>query len=728
MRSSPRQKAVKKNTPFSSNQTKTPIYIMKRKMKCLIGLLAFFLSCTGLAAQTFDENGFGTDDGGNTIYQPATLNGDNAYEIGNAGQLFWFAGLVNGTLDGVAQNKAANAVLTTDIDMSGVTGWLPIAGKNNYAITHGESDSNLGYLGVFDGQGHVISNLTFEAKGFGNRYTYGLFGSVAGEIRRVGVDNFTCTTTDEDWQRVGALAGMLEPGAKMTGCFAMNITINLPQLNAVGSLVGGNYGGKIEGCYTYNCTGYTANQQGGELVGANDTSNNLYPGLIKHCAVQSGLPAGTDFPGQQTDNLCNLTTEQLASGEVCWLLNGKAAGETWRQNLGGETADARPVLNQEHAKVYGSYDALGSETYSNDANKVFASIPTLADGAYQIANDSELRWFAGLVNGTLDGVAQNTAANAVITDDIDLNPGITFSLSERVAGGTPMEWTPMGSESQPYTGTFDGQSHTIKGMAFTTTQNNSGFFGYLGEGADVKHFTMDNFLIQAENVERIGAIAGYAQAATLTDILVTGEGGILCTPAKTASRIGGLVGRAQRITIGNCQNDCDIIGNGGFYVGGIIGETRNHSQITNCANYGSLSNVGQYCGGITPMLSSHCSIADCVNEGHITDVKGGNCGGVVGVLEYSSTMTRCQNKGNINQVAELAGGVVGVLRGAENTGDAGSEITYCVNSGNISTQKDAGGLVALLLRGAQVSYSINLGNVSGASNSSDCIGGGRRKA
>ena len=104
---------------------------MKRKMKCLIGLLAFFLSCTGLAAQTFDENGFGTDDGGNTIYQPATLNGDNAYEIGNAGQLFWFARLVNGTLDGVAQNKAANAVLTADIDMSGVTGWLPIAGKNN---------------------------------------------------------------------------------------------------------------------------------------------------------------------------------------------------------------------------------------------------------------------------------------------------------------------------------------------------------------------------------------------------------------------------------------------------------------------------------------------------------------------------------------------------------------------------------------------------------------------
>ena len=989
-------------------------------MKCLIGLLAFFLSCTGLAAQTFDEKGFGTDEGGNTIYQPATLNGDNAYEIGNAGQLFWFAGLVNGTLDGVAQNKAANAVLTADIDMSGVTGWLPIGQCTFNDFENGVEDLN-SYNGVFDGKGHVISNLPIDfpdEKFRDERSSFGLFGGIAGTVRNLGLEHVSLINQKGAWHHIGALAGMVITGGLVEYCYADDVTIDNLMTNA-GGFVGGNYNGTIKDSYVGKCELNIL--RGSEFVGSNRDEWSTFHGTLIRCASSGTLTNHTRVSDiEPVDCYTDLTTEQFASGEVCWLLNGKAAGEGWRQNIGGETADAHPVLNQEHAKVYacysttcpdaapedtyiiytntetdlelpgnhpyvngicshcqalepatqaedgwyevsnagqlywfaglvngtldgvaqaknvnmrltadivvnsetmdadaapahrwiqiqgqngiidgqyhtisglhctndlsygrvglvydmqgtirnlgivnsyfgtgqsdagslvgcasgallvencfstaivkggvwtgglggqstnvtfqncyfaghttrwsnvgggfgiygcgtatvincyykeggsvqvgehdtsgptsaadflsgkvayalgfrqnlsgeevdenpvldrshaevyGSYNALGAETYSNDANKVFASIPTLTDGAYQIANASELRWFAGLVNGTLDGVPQNTAANAVITDDIDLNPGITFSLSEGVAGGTPMEWTPMGSESQPYTGTFDGQSHTIKGMAFTTTKNNSGFFGYLGEGADVKHFTMDNFLIQAENVEHIGAIAGYAQAATLTDIIVTGEGGILCTPTKTAYRIGGLVGRAQRITIGNCQNDCDIIGNGGFYLGGIIGETRVHSQITNCANYGSLSNVGEYCGGITPMLSSHCSIADCVNEGNITDVKGGNCGGVVGVLEYSSTMTRCQNKGNINQVAKQAGGVVGVLRGAENTGDAGSEITYCVNSGNISIQNDAGGLVAQLLRGAQVSYSINLGNVSGASNSSDCIGG-----
>ena len=43
---------------------------------------------------------------------------DDVYEIGNAGQLFWFAGLVNGTLDGVKQNKLANAVLTANITVN----------------------------------------------------------------------------------------------------------------------------------------------------------------------------------------------------------------------------------------------------------------------------------------------------------------------------------------------------------------------------------------------------------------------------------------------------------------------------------------------------------------------------------------------------------------------------------------------------------------------------------
>ena len=76
---------------------------------------------------TFNSNGFGNCPKCNaTVYQPAVETTDKydidddstkdiVYEISNAGQLYWFAGLVNGTLDGVEQNTLANAILTANI-------------------------------------------------------------------------------------------------------------------------------------------------------------------------------------------------------------------------------------------------------------------------------------------------------------------------------------------------------------------------------------------------------------------------------------------------------------------------------------------------------------------------------------------------------------------------------------------------------------------------------------
>ena len=88
----------------------------------------------------FDNNGFCTDCG---IYQPATLNG-GVYEISNAGQLFWFASLVNGDSTHAefdAQNTGANAVLVKDINLESRE-WSPI----------------MNFVGTFDGDNHTISN------------------------------------------------------------------------------------------------------------------------------------------------------------------------------------------------------------------------------------------------------------------------------------------------------------------------------------------------------------------------------------------------------------------------------------------------------------------------------------------------------------------------------------------------------------------------------------------
>ena len=114
------------------------------------------------------------------------------------------------------------------------------------------------------------------------------------------------------------------------------------------------------------------------------------------------------------------------------------------------------------------------------------SKPANGDGTssnpYQISNAAELYWFAELVNGNLtDGTDQNVAACAKLTENITvnsnvLNPDGTLNTAN---AGSFTAWTPMGSQFSPYTGTFNGDNHTISGLYFNDSgKDYVGLFGY----------------------------------------------------------------------------------------------------------------------------------------------------------------------------------------------------------------------------------------------------------
>ena len=197
------------------------------------------------------KNGFCTDDGCDA-YEPAVLttgkydidaNGeitdsDEAYEIGNAGQLYWFAGLVNGTLtDGTAQNLKANAVLTADITVNedlltsintdkdgNVTNgtsfriWLPIGKINS------DNGERMLYAGIFDGKEHSISGLyanlydvPVEDPGnvYINKNCAGLFGLYAGVTRNLRIlDSYM-----RGKHNIGGICGSNE-GGTIQNCYS----------------------------------------------------------------------------------------------------------------------------------------------------------------------------------------------------------------------------------------------------------------------------------------------------------------------------------------------------------------------------------------------------------------------------------------------------------------------------------------------------------------------------
>lgn len=224
------------------------------------------------------KNGFCTDDGCEA-YEPAVLttgkydidaNGektdsDEAYEIGNAGQLYWFAGLVNGTLtDGTAQNLKANAVLTADITVNedlltsintdkdgNVTNgtsfriWLPM-GKIN-----ANNGQQMVYAGIFDGKGHSISGLyanLYDAPVEDSEYAFnkksfaGLFGLDAGVTRNLGImDSYM-----RGEYNIGGICGSAE-GGTIQNCYS---TATVCGESYLGGICGRSRSNSIiENCY-----------------------------------------------------------------------------------------------------------------------------------------------------------------------------------------------------------------------------------------------------------------------------------------------------------------------------------------------------------------------------------------------------------------------------------------------------------------------------------------------
>ncbi len=252
------------------------------------------------------------------------------------------------------------------------------------------------------------------------------------------------------------------------------------------------------------------------------------------------------------------------------------------------------------------------------------------DAVYEISNAGQLYWFAGLVNGTLSGVAQNKSANAVLTADIVVNANVLKSdgtLNE----GTFKEWTPIATSASPYTGIFDGQNHTISGLYFN--QENS---------YDVGLFGRNN-----------GKIA---------------NAGILDSYFYGTSKVGGVCGNNYTGSITNCYNTGNVSGSSGF-VGGVSGYN-SKGTIINSYNAGSVSGL-EYVGGVSG-INYTGSITDCYNIGSVSGSEG-NVGGVNGYND-GGTITNSYNAGSVSGTERYVGGVSGY--------NDGGTITNCYNTGS----------------------------------------------
>ena len=121
---------------------------------------------------------------------------------------------------------------------------------------------------------------------------------------------------------------------------------------------------------------------------------------------------------------------------------------------------------------------------------VIAYDTSIENGIYIISDANDLQSFAEYVS---DG---NAGSNAKLIDDIDLSD---------ICSQTTEGWIPIGSESEPYTGTFDGQGYSISGLYINCSLNYCGLFGSL-EGT-VKNLSVEGEIKTSSG--SAGGIAGY---------------------------------------------------------------------------------------------------------------------------------------------------------------------------------------------------------------------------
>jgi hypothetical protein len=249
-------------------------------------------------------------------------------------------------------------------------------------------------------------------------------------------------------------------------------------------------------------------------------------------------------------------------------------------------------------------------------------------------------------------------------------------------------WVPIGTETLPFTGEYDGGEYEITNLKIDVTAKDAGLFGRTNSAILRNIRLVSGTVNGGENVAGIcgGAVGSTSITNSHSNVSVIGTSGV-----------SGICGACNNtVTITSCRNTGIVKGIGtgtgtpiaGGYVGGIIGHTygTETTKIKDCDNSGEVEGY-RYTGGIVGGCNGTTTeVTACRNSGAIKNTGGSLSGGIVGD-NYSYTVvniTACYNTGAVNyngnggRTNYYTGGIMG------NINTAGSTITACYNTGMVT--------------------------------------------
>lgn len=338
----------------------------------------------------------------------------------------------------------------------------------------------------------------------------------------------------------------------------------------------------------------------------------------------------TDYTeGMASVKLTGLSTE---NGNPAQIIPYDKGGDTYTalvapQSVATGTAFITCAFNNGKTFAYrmqGAAEWKAGEEYTYTVSLAAAEDPGYTiegDGSYTVTTADGLKNVAKLVN-------EEGKTDINITLDTDLT----------LTG----EWTPIGTESQPYTGTFNGKDKTITGLTVNQEGTNYvGLIGYLGSGGKVQNVVLEGVQITSDNSSGYaGGVAGNSFGGTIENCSVSGS-------VSGSFSVGGVVGSQWGGSITGCNSSATV--KGVIFAGGIAGETNSGASLTGCYATGDVTveNDGtnnSHAGGVVGYNGGGTLTAACYATGNVIGTGTGTdpiyVGGVTGSNDLG-TLTAC---------------------------------------------------------------------------------------
>ena len=587
---------------------------------------------------------------GSSPFEGSGSNGD-PYQISTAAQLARLAELVNA---GTAPYAEAGKfyLLMNDLNISGYAsgeGWVPI-GKNTSPYT--------AFKGSFNGNGKTITGLTINRPGTDYQGLFGYLDAPAAELKNLGMARASISGRSY----VGGVAGYINSGT-VQNCF---VTGSVSGGNSIGGIVGATIFGMVQNCYMDgSVTGWGASVGGvagstastvqncyvtGSVIGDSEVggvTGNLSamgPGVVKNSAALCSLvrARATGF-GRVTGNNPGLNiTGNVAFDGMTALLNG--APKVISSLSNGPDGESKTV---DEISTAGFFQTLfGSDsvwTYEDGklpglngqaipmplhllpaGQNPFGGGSGSDDNPYQIRTAAQLARLAQLVN------AGNTTYNA---------NGVCYKLMNGLdlSGYTSGEgWVPIGDNTNPFKGSFNGNHETITGLTINRTGVMlQGLFGVTDTGSLVQNFGVEN--VNVSGGDYTGGVVG----------LVSG-------------------------TVQNCYSTGSV--SGGDYTGGVAGNVGGGGKVQNCYTASSVS--GAYnIGGVVGLVAG--TVENSYSTGSVSGVSsvGGVAGYAPGRVENCAALNPLVAATGSASVGRVAGDVSGDNRLQNNYAYSGMTVT-----------------------------------------------------